>query len=74
MGMGLIDNAKEVHRKNGKNFTDEEIDLALAFLKGDVKSPGVSVALGFKSRSYAMYWLTTAIREAYRQGRISIKL
>ena len=68
----LLEQAKKIilQRKTPK-IPEEEIDLYIAYLKGEVTHTQVNKVLG--GREGNIYAKTLfALREAYRQGRIKI--
>jgi hypothetical protein len=74
--MSLLDIAKQTNRrKNAKvEMTPEMLELAIAWMRGDVTNTQVAVALrgpvlGGTSGN-ELYPLARALREAYRQGLI----
>jgi len=70
----LIEKAKTSKvRKNVRPFTDEEIELALAYLAGEVNFAGVALAIGSeKSPTRSYIFLTRALREAAERGLLII--
>lgn len=69
--MNLIEKAKE--KKNNKlkvGAPQEEVELAVAWLKGDVTIGQVGYALDLRSGVFPYSRLSYLIREAYRLGLI----
>lgn len=71
--MSLVEKAARfgVSRRSNE-LTDEQIDLALAFVRDEVSLTGVSKALGYKTTAQAYLFITRAVKFAYKQGLISI--
>lgn len=53
--------------------TDDEIDLAFAWLKGEISNSQVCSALGGKTGQIPYTFVARALREAFRKGRIDLK-
>ena len=77
--MSLLDKAKKVPVANRRysqrrDITDKDkIEIALAWLKGEVDSKQVSVALGRKvNNGSALYNMATWLRLAYKKGKLAI--
>lgn len=79
--MSLLDDAKayDAQSKGRANqpITDEVIDLVFAWLKGDIKDIALRNVLAkrnsnvYSTQSYPT--IARALREAYRQGRLTIR-
>jgi len=70
----LLEKAKQHPRKN-KPITDEDIDLALAWVSGQISMTQASHAMlgeGKRTASNAQSRLPRLIKEAYRRGKIKI--
>ncbi len=69
----LLDKALQVRTRNHKTpkFIPEEVELALASLRGDVSDGQVSVAAGM-SRANTPTWVLSRLRYAYREGSLKI--
>lgn len=74
--MSLLDKAKSIsqYRKTGPHnqCTPESIELALAFLHGEVTAKGVGVALNAASTNITAT-VVSILRQALRNGEIKIK-
>lgn len=67
----LIEKAKKAQVSVKRTaFTDMQLELAVAAIKGEVIVKGVMQAMGFKSQGHTVNWLFSATKEAYRQGLI----
>jgi hypothetical protein len=70
----LLDKAKAHGRskRNAKKITSEDIELALAWLKGEVTSAQATMAYrGNRSQlTTATYFIALCLREAYRLKKI----
>ena len=68
----LLDKAKEFQPKNAGvqgEYTDEHIDLALAWAKDEIRHSQVSHALG-RTRQNVQSLLSILLREAVRSGKL----
>lgn len=80
--MNLLEKAKcEPTKKRSRSFENrEEIDLALAFIRGEVTAPQVGAALDKKCYSHSnIYsvskcWAFSVVALAVRTGRLRIEL
>jgi len=72
MNKTLLEKAKE-YKSNRKLPTDEEIELALGWIKGEVGITGIGKALGHKTTGNVLGRLATYLRGAYEKGKIIIK-
>ena len=75
MSETLLQKAKAFQVAPGKNKNDigqEEIDLAMAWLRGEVTNQQTSMALFGKNKAHVLYYLSQYIREAYERGIITI--
>ncbi len=73
----LLQTAKEykinLGQKYFKTITDEQIDVALGWMKDEIRPVQVAVAFGLKlSDGNYQRFLATILREAYRKGKIKI--
>lgn len=66
----LLEKARELEDEDSDQITDEEIELALAFLFGEVTSQQVSVVMGIRSNSNTRVWAVSRIFKAAREGKI----
>jgi hypothetical protein len=74
--MTLLEKAKSiVSKKTRRNdISDEQIELALAWLKEDITSTQFTLAMGAKKASMNnLYRVALILREAYYKGFIKIK-
>jgi hypothetical protein len=77
--MSLLQKAKAVtNPKNGRvptPVTREELELAIAFIRGEVSQRQVLTALGRTKQvvSYATGWAYSRVAAAYRQGWLTVK-
>ena len=72
--MSLLERARAVPVRIGRSAgpTDERIELALAWLRGDITITQAAVALESAVNGATYAKLTTALREAHRRGLLSI--
>ena len=70
--MTLLKKAKEFKSKQIVKVHDEDIELALAWLKNEVNSTQISVAYDRKPGSAMMYRVAVALKAAYQKGSIKI--
>ena len=68
----LLQKAKDVPTKRwgAKAITDEHIELALAWLKGEIQLRQITETVG---RGNVLYSVARWLREGYRKGKIIIK-
>ena len=72
----LLEKAKKISGFRPVIKTDEEIELALAWLKGEITSKQITSVIyeGKKtSRGNYLNWLALALRSAYMKGRLILK-
>ena len=63
---------KSQHSPN-KNITDEHIELAVAWIKGEIGLKSITGVLGIKGQSgNVLYKIATYLREGYRRGIIKL--
>lgn len=70
----LIEAAKE-HKfyRRYKQGTQDEIELALAWLKSEIRLASVQAALKeIAGKQNAQSWLPSALRQAYEEGKLKI--
>ena len=58
--------------KTAKKRSKEEIELALAWLRGDVGVRGVMRALGEEQCSPTYCWLVITLKQAFEEGKILV--
>ena len=69
----LLEKAKKIPLYRNTRVTDQHVDLAIALLKGDVRYTGVKKALNISGGSNVYNFAFSALREAYRRGKIEIR-
>ena len=76
MGKTLLEKAKEVpvRKKHDLKITDEHIEIAFAWIKGDIRLKQICIAFGKKESSgNVLYTIAVILREAYQQGKLKLK-
>lgn len=73
-GRTLLEQAKEIKVKRsyatGK-ITGEEIELAMAWMKDDIRLVQINKLLGYRTNTgHTLYKIACWIREGYRRGKI----
>ena len=70
----LLEKAKNValKRRSGRECSDEEIELALAWLKDEIALKQISMVIGQKHNNMLAI-IPGILRQAYRQGKLVIK-
>jgi hypothetical protein len=75
--MSLLDRARKILHIKAPQRTDipddEKIKLAFAWLKREVTSTQVNLALGKKSNGSGLYNMASWLRLAYEKGQLKIK-
>jgi hypothetical protein len=70
--MSLLDIARKEHtRIHNEPITDEDVDLALAWIKGEIGIAGVNAAYQGRGRNHYAR-LARALRKAFEQRRLII--
>lgn len=72
----LLEQAKEIkiRTRTYKKIEDEEIELALAWMKDEITIKQLNgVSLKLKSSGNALYRVAIVLKEAYRKGKLVIK-
>jgi hypothetical protein len=69
----LLDKAKETKTRKRSDATEEEIELALAWLADEVSIGQLNKALDKAAGAGAYSWLASTLREAYRNGILVVK-
>ena len=69
----LIQVALQVKRTRDASRTPEEIELALAWLKGEITTRGAAKALNVTS-SAVPNWIVWTLRQAQERGKIKIEI
>ena len=67
----LIEKAAKYHRHQRRTYTTDEIELALAWLSGDVGYSALCKVTN-KSGSHACGFIATALRWAFDNGQLEI--
>ena len=71
--MSLLDEAKKKNKKKGVLFiTDEHMELAEAYLKGEISLMAIASVIGKPEINSAYLMITRALRQSYLEGRITI--
>ena len=73
----LLQQAKKVKSRSPYKYsiTDEHIELAFGWLKGEVGNKQINTILNKKSTSgNVLYAVATWLREAYKKNKLIIKL
>ena len=80
MNKTLLEKAKEVvlHKKRLSNFSDEQIELAIAWMTGKITLKQFTVVMWDKSAAgsiggKALYTIASMLRDAYLRGKLKIK-
>ncbi len=70
----LLKQAKAVKmgRKQTRDYTDDEIELSLGWLRDEVRESQVAAVMTF-THNNCRHWLAGALQAGYRRGRIKIK-
>jgi hypothetical protein len=74
--MSLLEEALTLQKHRNetyKSYTNEEIELAVAWLEDRVGYTSVSTVRNLKNGQHVYSFLAIAIREAYRRGLIKIE-
>jgi len=72
----LLEKAKKtpLFSRRAEEPTDEEIEVAMAWLKGEVRTIQIARAYGVNRNSNNfVYTIARWLREAYRRGRLEVK-
>jgi hypothetical protein len=70
--MTLLNKAKGFKSKIITKVTDEDIELALAWLRNEINSIQVFIAYDRKPGSAMMYRIASSLKAAYQKGSIKI--
>ena len=79
----LVDKAKSLEGRPGRTYirSDEELDLAIAWLRGDVtnsqvvKTMGMTSVvktMGMTSNTVLYSWIAVSLCQAYDKGKIKV--
>jgi hypothetical protein len=63
-----------MRKPQARATTAEELELALAYLRGDVTGRQVAEAVGVRSQSNSRFWAFTVLTQATKAGLIEITL
>lgn len=69
--MSLLEKAKSISLRQENSFSDEEIELALAWLKGEVTRTQINKVLG--KNLHVLYWTLKVLKCAFIKGRLKIE-
>ena len=74
----LVEKAKKIPVGNSNKIlmSDEHIDLALGWMKGEIRLTQLAGAIGItkgECTGNVLYKIAQWLREAYRQGKLTIK-
>jgi len=74
MAKTLLEKAKEVssHNNNITNIGEEEKELALAYLRGEINSKQIRVAMNKEGIQFYSF-IVRAVRELIKEGKIILK-
>ncbi len=77
--MSLLQEAKKADKGGHKlECTDEQLDLLLAYLRGEVKAKQMCAALKLKSGKYSSWatsvnsWLVPRLKRCMKEGRVDV--
>lgn len=69
----LLEQAKE-HKTKPRTSTQQERELTIAWIKGEITNAQVSTALTSKpNQTVSLYKIAFAIRDLYQEGKITVK-
>ncbi len=70
----LLKQAKAVKmgRKQTRDYTDDEIDLSIGWLKDEVRESQVAAVMTF-THNNCRHWLAGALQAAYRRDKLVVK-
>jgi hypothetical protein len=70
----LLEKAKELNKQSGQVVvSDEHVELALAFIKGEITMKSATEAMGYrKGASGAYITMTRALKLAYERHLITV--
>lgn len=73
--MSLLERARaaRVRAPRGGDVTDEEVELALAFLRCEVSSRQTATALGRKGGAGIYVWAVGVLRKASAMGMVKVE-
>jgi NADPH-dependent 7-cyano-7-deazaguanine reductase QueF len=72
--MSLLEEAKKIKTQYRlkNDFTEEEIELVLSYLKEEVATNQICKVLKFKNPGSVTNYVLQAIRSAYKRGKLKI--
>lgn len=71
----LLEKAREISVRScvSKKMEDEHIELALAWIKGNIKLRQINIVLGRNPKTgSSLYFIAMCLRAAYREGLLKI--
>lgn len=73
--MSLLDEVKAVAVTRARNpkTTEEDIEVAIAWIQGGVRLSQITKAKKIKSMSDVYVYLAIALREAFNAGKLEVK-
>lgn len=72
--MSLLEKAKRSARDERVQFSEEELELATAFFKGEVSATQAGVALGLQNPGNSSSRMCAVFRSAVSSGRVRIEV
>lgn len=72
MGDTLLSKALKSDKKRRSQITDEEVELALSWMKDEITTAQVAVAYNLTQQSNCLYRVSLALKKAYRDKIISV--
>lgn len=72
--MSLLEEAKKAQttRYSRKEYSSEDVELAIAWIKGDVNSRQIQTAKKFKTSAQVMGYIATSLRIGLQKNLIEI--
>ena len=74
--MTLLDKARKMPMPQKGSCSEEELDLLIAFVNGDIKAVQLAMVLGFKGglrTGRAYNWAASKLKHAIRMKRVSLQ-
>lgn len=69
----LLDRVRELDpQEGGKQSSNDEADLAVAWMNGQVRTKACQRVMGMKSAASFAYWAVGVLREGVREGLITV--
>jgi hypothetical protein len=69
--MSLLDTAKNLDVRKRGIYSQEELNLAIAYLKGEVSAKQVAITVGIKNGTGINHWFGPRIVRAYQLGLLT---